>query len=931
MVSLLRHGESLTPLEWTLGDFSDPRRRLSFTWASDIHQLEDNFRQMLFGMTVSAPSINRDEWSLCCRTVAEKLANDFWQPRQTSRGDLSTLSFSWATQVHDLTEAILRPRWLREEEPATLLCAFLNKKTVFYVLRTTSSPQSPPTSSFLRRTALPNTEWTEITGSAGYPPQGWHLWLISGYPEADKRALEEATEGARGGEWIPERVKALRLQLPTTEFAGALWIAGPRAALDAGLRSDTPEARVAISGAETGSTRVEPRPEPPQSIPPGPRPDMVSPQRDTEWGKHLLPTNPRSTLKDDASGAVSRTGFHDSRESRPAKPKAARAGDETVARPAPGTSSKRVLSAHAAIGSNLWNPESVQTASLIEKGRERKINQDHARVWELGKEARQYVFGGSPPVPDGLEEFQRQAYEMQKLAYQAENEKYQRYGILLVLADGVGGAAAGQLASSIVGQRIGELYYEAMQRHYEQTGQVADPLEVLRAGLEDINGEFREFNASRQREERRFTTVVCVAILDNQAHVAWLGDSQAFLFRAGQKLQETEPEIWRDQEGTGPWVLGDPSETSDEHIRVTRWNLEPSDTLLLCSDGLTRVLQPPAIAHELAQVSASDPDHLARQLWRAADTPQRTDDTSFIIARRSAGSAAAEPTPPISSKAATSTTPTQSTTAQTAASARTLPATSGPTEPHPRAQSRGWAKLLTILAIFLMLAATAYVVWRLRSNPSPAPSPTQASVGARVSPTPRPSITQRPGKTIIGPVDPTNTPEPTATPTNTPTATATATSTATRTPTSTPKPTRTPTPAPAATATLASGTATEPAKPTLLEPPDMWVYKVGQEQQITFRWTAEAALTGADYYEWQVESTEQTPFVVAAFKTDLTEPSIMRPLTGFTQRGQFRWQVRIARKTAQGSSTFGPWSEPRTFRIDDPNGPSTPEPPKPKT
>ena len=101
----------------------------------------------------------------------------------------------------------------------------------------------------------------------------------------------------------------------------------------------------------------------------------------------------------------------------------------------------------------------------------------------------------------------------------------------------------------------------------------------------------------------------------------------------------------------------------------------------------------------------------------------------------------------------------------------------------------------------------------------------------------------------------------------------------------------------------------------------MLVYKVGQEQQITFRWTAEVALTGADYYEWRVESTEQaTPFSVA-FETNLTETRIERPLTSFVQRGQFRWQVRIARKNAKGGSTFGPWSDPRTFRIDEQSQP----------
>ncbi len=923
MAIFSRRGEVPTSVDWALEGFSSPGRRLSFTWASGAHQMDDDFRQMLFGMTVAAASVDSDEWSRWCKSTKNWLADDFWQSRRSTRGDLNTSSYSWAAEVRGWIERTLRPQWQHEKGPVTLLCAFLNKKYIQYEVRTLS-PQSSSMYHFLQRTDVQGAEWAEISLSWGGPTRGYHFWLISSNPEVDKEALVKAAGGTKGETWAPELMTTLRHQRAPAEFNATLWIAGPRDQLRAALELETAPSRSAIPDIEAAPARGEVWPDPTASLLPPKtptQPDMLSSQPDIKSGRH--PGTAVSTPR-----PAEPKGFHDNHESRPAKPKAARVGDETVARPSRGSAGKRAPSAQAATGIYLWNSETVQTASLIEKGRDRNINQDHARVWELEKEARQYAAGRSAPVPAGLESAQPQGYEMQRQVYQAELEKYQRHGILLVLADGVGGAAAGQLASSIVGQRLGELYYEAMQGDYDRTGRAADPLDALRAGLENINREFRGFNAAQPRDERRFTTVVCLVILDDQAHIAWLGDSQAFLFRTGQKLHETAPEMWRDAQGSGPWVLGDLSEESDDHIRVDRWDLGPEDTLLLCSDGLTRALSPAAIGRELA--GEGEPSRLAHRLWRAADTPQRTDDTSFIIARRSAGLTAAEPALPAVANAVAAAAGAKSAKAPTQTPPPAAAATSPTAEQGKKRGSRLVIWILLLLAVIVAAAALAFAFLLPRLNLSREQS-TPASVAVRASPTHQLPVSPKPAQPIIiTPVDPTNTPEPTATATPTPTATATPTSTTTRTPTSTPRPTRTPTPAPAVNATQTTGTATGLAKPTLLEPPDMWVYKVGQEQQITFRWTADPALTDADCYDWQVESTEQATPVRAAFETNLTETSITRPLTSFVQRGPFRWQVRIVRKTAQGSSAVGPWSEWRYFRIDAQSESPTATPERPK-
>lgn len=194
---------------------------------------------------------------------------------------------------------------------------------------------------------------------------------------------------------------------------------------------------------------------------------------------------------------------------------------------------------------------------------------------------------------------------------EGEEEKYRR-GILLVVADGMGGAQAGEQASLLAVQTVVEQYSIAAGE---------DPLSDLRQAVERANGVV--FRQSRSRDEYAGMGTTCTAavVLGCDLLLAHVGDSRTYLLNDQgiqpvtrdhslvaemvSRGQLTPEEVRIDPRrnvvtravGIGPSVEVDAERKRDI--------LSPGDTLLLCSDGLHGVVEESEI---LRIVEGSSPD-----------------------------------------------------------------------------------------------------------------------------------------------------------------------------------------------------------------------------------------------------------------------------------------------------------------------------------
>jgi serine/threonine protein phosphatase PrpC len=212
---------------------------------------------------------------------------------------------------------------------------------------------------------------------------------------------------------------------------------------------------------------------------------------------------------------------------------------------------------------------------------------------------------------------------------------------LYVIADGMGGAEAGEVASAIavdairnyVGSRIG-------------ASAGVDKLRgLLQDALEDANSRIIDYQAAHQEARGMGSTAVSVLITPPHAAVAWVGDSRAYLCEHSGLKQLTKdhslvqrlieigqitPEEGRHHEhknvitrSLGARQSG-PAGAESLTLRLKR-----GDCLMLCSDGLTTHVDDESISEVLRR--HSDPYEAARELVVAANAGGGTDNVSVVV------------------------------------------------------------------------------------------------------------------------------------------------------------------------------------------------------------------------------------------------------------------------------------------------------------
>jgi PPM family protein phosphatase len=203
---------------------------------------------------------------------------------------------------------------------------------------------------------------------------------------------------------------------------------------------------------------------------------------------------------------------------------------------------------------------------------------------------------------------------------------------LFVVADGIGGFEAGEVASSLAVDVLKDL----------------QPDEPFKVAIGEANRRILAAGRGDEKLSGMGTTVVAIRFGGTQrepvAEVAHVGDSRAYLMRGGEMKPITEDhslvaELVRSGDLTRAQAAEHPQKNlitralgADEEVDVDTAVLpiEPNDRILLCSDGLSDMVPESRISDILAE-SPNDPERAARSLLSAALDAGGNDNITVVV------------------------------------------------------------------------------------------------------------------------------------------------------------------------------------------------------------------------------------------------------------------------------------------------------------
>jgi PPM family protein phosphatase len=216
-------------------------------------------------------------------------------------------------------------------------------------------------------------------------------------------------------------------------------------------------------------------------------------------------------------------------------------------------------------------------------------------------------------------------------------------GSLLVVADGMGGAAAGELASAMAT----EIIYEQMLATWidGRRSDFRSFLTFLQQAIEAANHAIHHRSLAEPGLSGMGTTLTAVGILGEKIGFAQIGDSRAYLLRRGEVEQVTRDQsLTRRLIDEGRITEAEAESSPGRNIILQALGPRPfvevavseriarrGDALVLCSDGLSGVVS----ANEILEVVSRDQDPAVscEGLVELANSRGGPDNITVIVAR----------------------------------------------------------------------------------------------------------------------------------------------------------------------------------------------------------------------------------------------------------------------------------------------------------
>jgi len=205
---------------------------------------------------------------------------------------------------------------------------------------------------------------------------------------------------------------------------------------------------------------------------------------------------------------------------------------------------------------------------------------------------------------------------------------------VFVVADGMGGAQAGEVASKIA--------TETFEQGLPDSG---SPEERLAERVREANHQIYELSRSDRDRAGMGTTLTAAYVDDTSVAIAHVGDSRAYLFRDGTLERLTQDhslveELVRQGKLTPEQAAGHPQRSiitralgPEASVEVDTWTypVRAGDILLLCSDGLTTMISEERVAGILGE--ARSLDGTADALIDAANEAGGRDNITVVLFR----------------------------------------------------------------------------------------------------------------------------------------------------------------------------------------------------------------------------------------------------------------------------------------------------------
>lgn len=221
---------------------------------------------------------------------------------------------------------------------------------------------------------------------------------------------------------------------------------------------------------------------------------------------------------------------------------------------------------------------------------------------------------------------------------------------LMLLADGMGGYNAGEVASLIAIQVMSEMMraqIEATPPHVQAAGSMWSVAhEMMLLAIDRANSMIYQTAVAHPQCAGMGTTVLAALFYNNRVTVAHIGDSRLYRYREGQLEQLTRDHSLLQERIDAGLISREESRYAPDRNLLTRalgiapyveteiqeFDVRPDDLYLACSDGLTDMLDDESIARLLGMLSV-DLDLTAQNLIEQANIMGGRDNISVLLTR----------------------------------------------------------------------------------------------------------------------------------------------------------------------------------------------------------------------------------------------------------------------------------------------------------
>jgi serine/threonine protein phosphatase PrpC len=214
-------------------------------------------------------------------------------------------------------------------------------------------------------------------------------------------------------------------------------------------------------------------------------------------------------------------------------------------------------------------------------------------------------------------------------------------GALLMVADGMGGAAGGRVASKMATSHV--MTSVSTQWAPDQDRSPERFIHCIEEAVRDANKLIHEQSTMHPAYHGMGTTATVAGVLDDYLFLAQIGDSRAYLVRGGRCVQLTWDQSFENYAVESGWMSAEEARRSVHRntilqalgpedsvdVDLTFQHLRRGDVLVLCSDGLFRVVN----EDEIAGAVGDDLQAGCAALIETARTRGAPDNVTVLLVR----------------------------------------------------------------------------------------------------------------------------------------------------------------------------------------------------------------------------------------------------------------------------------------------------------